>query len=553
MNEFLKFLCPLPSPKEIRLWDQKADEFGLNEFVLMENAARSALSLLINYNPVLKNKKILVFMGSGNNGGDAACLARNMIDYGAECHIISLKALDSYTGASKRHLELAVKNGVKFHSFEVIENTNSMEKNHTLLKVILSIMGTMPDIIIDGLLGTGFSGRLNQKMYDLINAINFLSQRFQSCFVMSLDIPSGLDPVSGNASPIAIKADVTASFAAIKEGEILSHARNWTGKLHVCNIGIPKTIMDKYAPARWLLDGKALSCIPSFESNTYKNYYGHVVVIGGKQGYSGAAHLAASAALSMGTGLVTAICPGSSAEKVKLDSPEIMILKAAEGEKDNWPDYIDDNLQAAINKADAVVIGPGFGREQDSMHFLNALLEISREKPMVLDADALIILARHPDWFSRITEKHVLTPHPGEAGALLGKTGKQIQEDRNGTLLELCKLTRATFVLKGANTLIGKQDGPIFVCPYDIFQLAIGGSGDVLSGCIGSFLGFHQFCKWQTLSLASLGVIFHTLAGLICAKKYPDRGLLASELVRTIPLVRTNFPHDTGDLNPWPL
>lgn len=538
LEKFLSYLSPLPSPNEIKNWDLVAGEFGLDEFLLMENAARSALSVLLGYQSDLENKKILVFMGNGNNGGDAACLARNLVDYGAQCYIFSCKNREQFSGVCKRHLELAIDNGVQFRTFNFLETYN---KKFFLYDFILAATDSTPGIIIDGLLGTGFMGVLKIELQKLIEEINFYSDHIPESFVLSLDIPSGLNPLTGHPSPVAIQANATASFAAIKLGEIYSYARKWTGFLHKCNIGIPKRIISNNPPEAWLLDGQALKCMPSPKENTYKNFYGHTVIIGGTRGYSGAAELAAIAALATGSGLVTVVSPAASAEMIKTGFPEVMIYKLGSQDNSFWPETIEEELKEILLKADSIVIGPGFGRGIDSAHFLEKFLEIRPNKSVVLDADALMILAKRRELLKYLTEKDILTPHPGEAAALLGKTANTVQKERMCSLKELLKISDSVVVLKGANTLIGQKNMPLLVCPYDISQLAIGGSGDVLSGCIGSLLGFRELSQWPAIQVAAIGVIRHVLAGLICAQSYPDRGLMASTLAKTLSRVKEQF------------
>lgn len=554
LEKFLNFLSPLPSPAEIKNWDSVAGEYGLDEFLLMENAGRSALSVLLNYRPNLKNKKIILFMGKGNNGGDAACLARNLIDYGAQCYLFAYKTREQFKGACKRHLELAIDNGVHFFTFNLLENIN---KKNFLYDIILSSTNSIPDIIVDGLLGTGFKGTLKIELQKLIEEINFYSCQTPECFVLALDIPSGLNPVTGYPSPVAIRANATASFAAIKLGEIFSYARKWTGFLHECNIGIPKKIISNNAPEAWLLDGKALQCIPDPEENSYKNYYGHTVIMGGTRGYSGAAHLAALAALATGSGLVSVVSPAVSAERIKAGFPEVMIYKLGSDGNSFWPDHIEEELEILLQKADSIVVGPGFGRGADSANFLESFFKIPLNKPVVLDADALIIMSKHRTLINYLTGKDIITPHPGEAAALLEIATEDVQMDRKKSLESLCALSDAAVVLKGANTLIGQSALPFFVCPYDIPQMAIGGAGDVLSGCIGSLSGFRQLSQRPAIQLAAMGVIWHALAGLICAQSCHDRGVLASTLAKSLSKVKGHFNclpplGSSGKIQPWP-
>lgn len=554
-DNFISHLSPLPTSEEIRKWDAKASEFGIEEFLLMENAGRAAMSILLKYQETIKDKKILIFMGSGNNGGDAACLARNLMDHGAQCYIFSFKRQNEFKGSAQKHLDLAIKNGALFFTFK---NSTTKINKTTLIQFIVSATCSIPDIIIDGILGTGFSGSLNNEVLELIEGINFYSQNISSCFVLALDIPSGLDAQTGFPSPIAIRADVTTSFAAVKLGEVMSHARRWTGCIYQCNIGLPQKVLSENPAETWLLDGNAMRCLPDNGKNSYKNSYGHVVIIGGLAGFTGAAHLSARAALATGSGLVTVVSPSFSAERIKIGLPEIMIYKLGEARNTFWPDTVEESLIKQLQKADSIVIGPGFGRDKDSENFLRAFLKSEIKKPTVFDADALMILARNTAWLDHLTAEDILTPHPGEAGALLGIKSEYVQKDRIAALKKLCELSRASVVLKGANTMIGQTEQAQFVCPYDIPQLAIGGAGDVLAGCIGSLRGSRETSSWPSVQIAAAGVILHALAGLICSQKYPYRGLLSTTLAETIPFVKQHFIKNErnnkkiGNIVPWP-
>ena len=555
LPNFFDTLYPLAFPENIKIWDRLAAQAGLDEFLLMENAGRAALQVLHSLINHLHGKKALILMGNGNNGGDAACVARNLNDYHVECKIFSFKTRNEFSPPCKKHLELALFNGSKFYT---LPNDIALESPALFLQEILTLFNGFPDIIVDGLLGTGFQGPLKENMLRLIEAINFLNINIPSIIVLSLDIPSGMDARTGKVVPTAIKATATANFASIKVGEIFSSSKQWTGKLYNCNIGIPQKIICETEPKFWLLDGHILKCLPNPATNTFKNFYGHVVVIGGRKGLTGAATLAAHGALCTGAGLVTVMAPTACCATIKNGLPEIMTVGLGELNNEIWPENIGDNEIAILNKSDAIVIGPGFGREADSEKFFNIFLNLAPKKPLILDADALILISKNHEFKDWITTPVILTPHPGEAAQLLNCSGADIQEDRLTAMEHLCGLLPGgSIILKGANTLIGQMNMPCFICPYDIPQLAIAGAGDVLSGCLGALAANKLFENYSFLQKAALGVILHALAGKIMEKLYPMRGLTASRLAETIPHVWNyydKFPDSEREtvILPWP-
>ena len=533
LREFLNALPPLPLPEEMRAWDAAAIRLGLPEVMLMENSARAAFDVLRAYSPGLAGQAVWLFMGSGNNGGDAACLARHLLDAGARPLVLHAKALGAYKGVTAKHIRIARAAGVPF------------------LPLGRHDWHEAPATMVDGLLGTGFSGELRPALREAIERINRLAS---SRFVLALDIPSGLNGVSGRPSPVAVRATATVSFAAAKPGLVLPWARPWTGRLHVRTIGIPAVVRATSPCSAYLLDGHCLNALPALPENSYKNSFGHVLVLGGAPGLSGAAHLAARAALRAGAGLVTAAAPAASLPEIKSGWPEIMTLALTEPGERQWPVALSEDLRDLCTRCAALVVGPGMGRGEDAARFLVALLGLPRRPPTVFDADALMLLGRRPDLLERITSRDILTPHPGEAAALLACDSAVVQAGRPVALSALRTRCAGVIVLKGAGTLVGQADAPLLISPYDVPQLAVGGSGDVLAGCLGGLLALGGAAARPTLCTAGLGVALHALAGRACAVSWPERGNRASELADALPQVRAHFAHGNPDQEvlPWP-
>ena len=559
LAEFCALLPPLPLPKEMRQWDENAAELGLSPAMLMENAGHVALDVILRHLPDVEGLPVWLLMGKGNNGGDAACIARLLAQRGARVLLFHAQSPKEATGASALHLSLALADGVCMAPLTDLSAASmaclcgpALAQDTEGARLVAEC--GPPRLIVDGLFGTGFSGQLRPGMQAAIERVNTLSGRLPGCFVLAVDIPSGLDAVSGRPSPVAVRAHATVSLAAAKPGLVLPHAAPWVGQLHVGDIGMPRRAR---RPVRhYLLDGHALAALREPAPEDYKNSFGHVLVIGGAPGLSGAGHLAAASALRAGAGLVSAAAPASALTDIKDGWPEIMTVALGEGGESRWPGELPENLLSALDRATALAVGPGMGRGEDAAAFLTALLNLPRRPPAVLDADALILLSRERGLFSRLTASDVLTPHPGEAAALLATDTAEVQADRQRALGALCELSRAAVVLKGAGTLVGQTGAPVFLSPYAVPALAMGGSGDVLAGCIAALLAQGAGREGAALCAAGVGVVLHALAGRELGRNFPRRGCLASELADALPRVRAGLPpEDAGGWErrlPWP-
>lgn len=552
MRDFLANLPKLPTPDEMRQWDAAAVEFGMPSSLLMENAGREIFLFLKSEFADLAQKAVALFMGPGANGGDAACVARHLADLGIKPVVFHTASLDASKGATAWEIGLARANGVVFEPI-ASEHMECLGAYY-FLERFKSISGKKPDILVDGLMGTGFGGELKPFMLAVVENFNTLAKTC-SAWTLSIDIPSGLNGLSGKPSPIAARANATVTLAAAKTGLLMPDAREYTGRLYVRGIGLPRAIEEKCPASMALLDGSSLFEKEDYPRESYKNMYGHVYVIGGAKGLSGAAHMACAAALRAGAGLVTACAPAGGCPQIKNGWPEIMTFSLCAGEE--WPEDLPGDFAEDISKAGALIVGPGMGRGPDSANFIRKLLELPNRPPTVFDADALIIMGRERELLEQLREDDILTPHPGEAAALLGIQAKDAQADRVGAMKSLCGISKAALILKGAFTLVSQKDEKVLLCPYDIPQLAIGGAGDVLSGLCGALLARREAFSGKALACAGLAAISHVVAGRMLAEKYPERGGLASDLANAIPHVRAFILERAGGekergILPWP-
>lgn len=588
--------APLPDAKEMARWDSAAVlEGNISAIKLMANAGEGALRGLKaalaerqkDFNgperqngseragqtdekgrpapdmPVLQGLKILLFMGRGNNGGDAAVLARLALREGAEvllCHLHPLpKNLASTQDAADVHLRAALDFGVTALRLPTADAP-------------LPAGWDAPDVIVDGLLGTGFTPPLRADMAMLIERINALSLKisdasqtpgsFESSgrltrrpwlqpsraasqanvapLVLALDIPSGLSATNGTPSPIAVAADMTITFEAPKPGLLLPAAVPWLGKLLIHPVGIPLAVQAKYPPAAHVLLPGCAQAGRGLWQMAHKGRAGRVLIVGGSAGLTGAPHLSALGALRGGAGLVRIACPAGLNAQVKYDCPDIMTLPLGAGftpAPEGWSESFVHQVMLHMAGSDALVIGPGLGLSGGVHAFAAALLAACSEEvqlpPLVLDADALTVLADTPELIAALPMTSVFTPHPGEAARLLKCSVADVEADRRAALAELMDLLPGTVLLKGAGTLIGRG-GDCYFLPFIEPNLAVGGSGDVLSGLIAAYLAHGA----DVLSAACAGAYVHGLCGHMLREVVPARGNLASEIASTIPRAR---------------
>lgn len=503
---------PLPNPEEMNRWDEAAQkEYGLLQEMLMENAARAAMAVLLaEYGPV-RDKVAVLLAGPGNNGGDAFALARALVDHGARISVFHVSPLDKYSGAAAYHLGLLRKLGLPLVP---------------LTEAHIDVMPP-PDILVDGLLGTGLHGELRPEYQSWINYIN---RRPESVFALSLDIPSGLDGRTGRPRPVAVRATATVAFEEAKTGLILPEAKSYTGSLHVRPIGIPAAVKQKYPPRQRLLTPSVLDLIPAPDPLMHKGTAGRVVIVGGSPGLTGAPLLAALGALRAGAGLVTVACPRELSLEVKSGWPETMTMPLGLDAK--WSKTCAQELAARASGFDAMVLGPGLGRSPDAAVFIQTLLGFDLP-PLVADADLLYHLAQTPELLAMLPKDPVLTPHPGEMAMLCGLPVAHVQEDRVQTAREHALKWNAVLVLKGAGTVIASPEGAVYIAPFAAASLAVGGSGDVLCGVIGAL----SARGLSPLEAANTGVYWHGSAGVALDKSFPRRGNLAREIADTLPRV----------------
>ena len=556
MKRVLPLYADLPTPAEMRQWDEAASGlFGIPPLLLMENAAQAALSELKRHVTLSTATKVLVFMGKGNNGGDGAALARLLCDEGCTVLACCVEPLNGMPEAAAKHAELAAKIGAAFLPAE----KGSAPP--------LPLEWNSPHVVVDAIAGTGLHGELRPETQAFVRAVNALRDR---SFVLSLDIPSGLCGLTGKPKPVAVRAHATVTFEAGKPGLFFPEAREYTGAIRVCRVGIPLAVRNAVLPG-WKLLAPQKGRWPAPSPFRHKGNAGKVLILGGSEGMAGAPVLAALGSLRAGAGLVHVLVPSGLENACRAGWPEILTHGVGSGLSFSGTESreILDHIHAI--QPDALVLGPGMGRGPAVRDIVLSVLEDAVRPPAVVDADALFFFHISdektaeaedcaPDEESRSTApslsprilaaQDIITPHPGEMARILPcsffrkrpdladraeefppprSVTERLQQNRAGALAACLKHCAAVVVLKGAGTLIGQRGAPTVLSPFAEPSLAVGGSGDVLAGISASLLAQ----KFSALDAACLGVYLHGRAGELLAEKSP-LGHLAREIADTL-------------------
>jgi len=477
---------------QVREFDRLAiEEFRIPGATLMARAGTAGFDALRHRWP--DAKRICVLCGTGNNGGDGFVVARLAYEAGFEITVFQVGEKNSLKGDALSAAQAMQENGlmpVPFPSQALAPSLDGF------------------DVVVDALLGTGLDREVQGEWRAAIDAINSTNAA-----VLALDIPSGLHADSGRVLGTAVRADMTISFIGMKQGMLSGQGLEYCGVILFNDLQVPSGVYQRQIPSAIRLNPDELKQYLKPRGRTaHKGLYGHVLIIGGDHGMVGAVRMAGEAALRSGAGLVSIATRKSHSAMVSVPRPELM----AHGVES------DADLRALIKKATVIAIGPGLGRSDWAQSMLSAAIEISR--PMVVDADALNVLAENPEK----RDNWILTPHPGEAARLLENNAADIQSDRFDAARNIQRKYGGVCVLKGAGTLIENGEDPVALCDAGNPGMASGGMGDVLTGVIAGLLA-------QGLSLtvsARLGVYIHALAG-DCAAVAGERGMIATDL----------FPH----------
>jgi NAD(P)H-hydrate epimerase len=460
----------------------------------MERAGAEVFTILRQSFPLAK--RVLIVCGKGNNGGDGYVIARLAAKAGLIVNVMVNAPENVIQGDAKVALDKLLENDHEKLSANFYSTT---------AKAIVQVNQYQGDVIVDCLFGVGFKGKLSKPNSDLINLINQ-----KDCYRISVDVPSGLNADLGLVGTTAVNADVTVTLIAYKQGLLTGQAANYVGKLHLASFNINRAFSQLAATQCFMQDVDHIPRLIKRKPASHKGNTGMLVAIGGYQHYAGAIRLSAEAALRSGAGLVSVCCHENSTTTLLINRPELMLVATSALLLENSP---------LMLKAKVMVLGPGLGLTTWSASLYR--LAIEQPQPKVIDADALRMLAKQP----RFSQHWILTPHPGEAAALLACRIEDIEADRFAAVSRIALKYGGVCVLKGSGSLI--SDGKVtWINTSGNAGMASGGMGDVLSGIIGALI----LQTPDLLTAARLGVYIHGCAGDNIAHKCGQIGMLASDL-----------------------
>ncbi len=530
----------LATAAEMRELDRLArDRYGIPGLLLMENAgravAREVMALLVEgggLGPASlglggpgaggapDRPQVSIWAGKGNNGGDGFCAARHLLELGADVRVTLFAEARAVRGDAAVNLDIARRLGI-----DVAERPDGPTDADRLALA-------RSDVIVDALLGTGFSGPLRGPVAAAVAVINESRRP-----VVSIDVPSGLDADTGRGDP-AVRATVTVTLGLPKRGLVVAPGVGRVGRLIVAPISMPPALLEGTAVrGTWVEAGEAAAAFPERPRAAHKGDFGHLLVVAGARGYTGAPVLAASGAVRTGAGLVTLAVPRGIWPVVGRRLREVMVQPVTAEAERFGPESLGEVLTFA-ERATAVAIGPGLGRDPATTAFVRAFLDrLPLTLPMVIDADGLNALAGAPGEtitaLSRRGSVTVLTPHPGEMAHLMGVTIEEVQRDRFATSTAAAARLGTVVLLKGAGTIVAAPVGSYGVNSTGNPGLASGGTGDVLTGAIGALLAQGQ----ATVLAAAAGAYVHGRAADRLAAKRGEAGLAAGDLPAELPAV----------------
>ncbi len=530
----------LVTVSEMTTLESEANERGFGYDQMMRNAGLALADVIHERYGHTQSRNILGLIGSGNNGGDALIALSELIEKGwiVTAYLIKKRK-------KKDPLVLSIIN----NDGQVISVDEDGSFNE-----LQELIGSS-DIILDGILGTGFKLPLREE----ISAPLQVFSKFDTLpEIVAVDCPSGVDCDTGETAGETLQADLTVCMAAIKKGLLKFPAFEYVGKIVVVGIGLPKNLPEfKNIHASVIDQDVVQKMLPARPLDAHKGTFGVCMIIGGSTNYCGAVLLSAVSAYRIGAGLVRAAIPGAIYDAIAGQLPECtwIVLPHSTGAISGSASVV---IQENLDRVTALLIGPGLGREKDTLEFMKNLLQFEEtpikktaigflgqlkktenkeslnQPTLVFDADALRLLSNIDDWHQMLKNRAVLTPHPGEMAALTGLTIDEVQNDREGIAKDFAAKWGHVVVLKGAVTIIASPDGETAFIPIATPALASAGTGDVLSGMITGLIGQGMVA----FDAAVAGAWLHARAGVAAATKQGQTiSITASDVISEISFV----------------
>jgi ADP-dependent NAD(P)H-hydrate dehydratase / NAD(P)H-hydrate epimerase len=503
---------------QMRQIDRSADNMGLTTEILMENAGRSVAEETRKLVGDIKGKNIAVLIGPGNNGGDGLVAARYLQDFGGIVHIY----MCSNRAANDKNFLLTQEKNVTTIFAEKDADASQLmhELNHC-------------SIVIDAIFGTGKKRALTGVYKQTLTKLAVAKQNRPELMIIAVDIPSGMDSDNGTIDPVCPKADATITLGFPKTGLYNFPGAKRTGKVIIADIGLPPSLA-KDINTELITEDYVRSVLPNRSPNSNKGTFGRVMVVAGSTNYIGAAYLACMGAARSGAGLVTLAAAESLIPILAAKLTETTYIPLPEADHGAIGADAFPVIKKQLPDYRVILMGCGLGQHAETVKFVKSMLFDSSQAhytPVLLDADALNALSKQPEWWHKLGENVILTPHPGEMARLSDVSLEEVQKERLSFAQNAAKEWQKIVVLKGAYTIIADPDGRTRISAFANAALASAGTGDVLAGIIAGLIGQNM----PLFDAAVSGVFLHAGAAELLIPEMGNAGIIASDLLTSLP------------------
>ena len=490
------------------------EDYKVPPGILMENAGVNTVTAMQNELGSLFLRKVYIFCGGGNNGGDGFVIARHLKSTGAMVKVFFAGDKDRLSPETAANFVSAEKYGVETVKLSSAEDLEKFQ--HDIYTC---------DVIVDALIGTGLNKDIEGFMAKLIVFLNTMGK-----YTVAVDTPSGVDCDSGDIRGVAIYADLTVTFGLPKIGLSIYPGMENAGKLVVADISFPPELLSQPRSNVLMTPELVIPMLPYRAPNANKGHFGPILIIGGSPGMSGAVVLAANAALKSGAGIVTAAVPEGLHDAVKARSDEVIVAGLNANEKGFLSEKAYPQIAELAEKSKVIAIGPGIGRDKETQRLVRKVAE-KIDRPMVIDADGLNAVSEDKKCLKNIKKDVILTPHIGEMARLSAGKIEDILRDKLASAREFISVYAVNVLLKDGRSILIDRDKNAYVNTTGNSGMATPGSGDVLTGMVSAFMA-HGLLSAQAGITANY---IHGLAGDLLLEEMSEEGITAGDLVNNIP------------------